>query len=263
MTRRLKRTPDFDVSLTLKKDDFIRPPTDAQRNSLLNRALKEFADDLVNWDEEAGKFVRGALDAGLGEDRTQADLQDLEIMEDWQLPVMQRMAEAVASSKGDVLEVGFGRGISADMLQALDIRSHTIIECNNSVIRRFNDWREQNDQAVIELVEGTWQETIGNLGQFDGIFFHTYPLNEEEYLRYVHESVTFAEHFFSVAADHLREGGSFSYFSNEINSLSRAHQRALFRYFSRVSMSIVNLEVPDDVMDTWWSPTMVVVHAVK
>ena len=38
MTRRIKRKKDFEVSLTLKNDDFIRPPRDAQRNWLLNEA---------------------------------------------------------------------------------------------------------------------------------------------------------------------------------------------------------------------------------
>jgi guanidinoacetate N-methyltransferase len=28
--------------------------------------------------------------------------------------------------------------------------------------------------------------TIDDLGLFDGIFFHTYPLNEEEYMKNVH-----------------------------------------------------------------------------
>lgn len=263
MTKRIKRTDDFDISLQIKSDSFIRPPTDVQRNALLNRALKEFSDDLSDVDREAQKFVTGSLNAGLNDDRTQAQLSDEQIMEDWQLPIMQAMASAVSDTHGDILEIGFGRGISAAMIQACDVRSHTIIECNDSVVKRFEQWRDDYPAANLQLAHGTWQETIDALGEFDGIFFHTYPLNEEEYLRYVHESVTFAQHFFAHAASHLRPGGSFSYFSNEINSLGRGHQRALFEHFSRVETQIVDLDIPEDVMDTWWSPTMVVVRAIK
>ena len=39
MTRKIKRFRDFEIELRLKNEDFIRPPVDAQRNWLLNRAL--------------------------------------------------------------------------------------------------------------------------------------------------------------------------------------------------------------------------------
>ncbi|NIP94473.1 MAG: class I SAM-dependent methyltransferase, partial [Akkermansiaceae bacterium] len=59
----------------------------------------------------------------------------------------------------------------------------------------------------------------------------TYPLTEEEFVNYVAQSSTFAEHFFDTAAAHLRPGGVFTYLTNEIDSLSRAHQRALLKRF--------------------------------
>ena len=76
-------------------------------------------------------------------------------------------------------------------------------------------------------------------------------------------SVTFAAHFFPVAAAHLRPGGVFTYLSNEIDSLSRAHQRLLFAHFRSVRMQRVPLVLPPDVRDAWWADSMVVVEAVK
>lgn len=261
MTRRIKRNPNFEISLTIRNDDFIRPPTDGQRNSLLNRTIKEFADDVVELDRHAANFVAGALDTGLSADRTQQELSDNEIMEDWQLPILQAMADSVCRSGGDILEVGFGRGISAAMIQEHTVRSHTIIECNDSVIDRFGVWQQNFADRRIDLVRGLWQDVIDSLGLFDGIFFHTYPLTEEEYMQYVHNSVTFAEHFFEPAAAHLRTGGAFCYFSNEIDSLSRAHQRALLKHFSSFSVRVVDLEMPSDVKDTWWADSMAIVTA--
>lgn len=262
MTTKIKRTDNFEIVLDLKRDDFIRPPRDAQRNALLNNALNEFSDNLLALDRLAARFVPGELQIAL-EDRTQKILSDNEIMEEWQIPLMQAMAEVVTESHGSILEIGFGYGVSATLIQERGVRSHTIIECNDSVVETYFRWKDLFKENRIDLVHGLWQDTIDELGLFDGIFFHTYPLNEEEYMKYVHGRATFAEHFFESAARHLHPGGVLTYFSNEIDSLGRGHQRALFRHFSSVSLRVISLELPDDINDTWWADSMVIVKAVK
>jgi guanidinoacetate N-methyltransferase len=263
MTRRLRRHQDFEITLQITRDDFIRPPREAQRNWLLNRALNEFVDDLQHLDEVAQRFVAGREQARLA-DRTQAVLRDEEIMEDWQIPVMQAMAEIVAETHGDVLEVGFGRGISSTSIQERGVRSHSIVECNDDVVERFHRWREQYRGRDIRLIHGRWQDTVDQLGAYDGIFFHTYPLNEEEYVEQVVRSVTFAEHFFPTAAGHLRPGGIFTYLTNEADSFSRAHQRLVFRYFREFTLRrVAPLALPEDSRDDLWGDSMVVIRAVK
>ena len=262
MTQKLRRTGAMEVKLVINDDTFIRPPRDAQRNALLNKALKEFTDDLTALDRHASAFVPGRVQGGI-EDRTMKPLSDEEIMEDWQIPLMRAMAGVVTESRGDILEVGFGRGISSSMIQENKVRSHTIIECNDSVVQRFEMWRKNYADREIRLVHGLWQDTITQLGDFDGIFFHTYPLNEDEYMQYVNAGVTFAGHFFPSAAAHLRPGGVFTYLTNEIDSLSRAHQRLIFEHFSSFSLQVVPLQMPDDVSDVWWASSMAVVKAVK
>ena len=262
MTKKIKRTENFEIVLEIKTEDFIRPPRDAQRNALLNNALNEFSDNLQALDKLAVGFVPGKLQMAL-EDRTQKILSDDEIMEEWQIPLMQAMAEVVTESHGNILEIGFGCGISATMIQEQQVLSHTIIECNDSVVERYLEWKELFKDKKINLVHGLWQDTIDDLGFFDGIFFHTYPLNQEEYMQNVHGRSTFAEHFFETAARHLHPKGVFTYFSNEIDSLSRGHQRELFKYFSSFSLKVIDLKLPDDINDTWWADSMVIVKAVK
>lgn len=263
MTKRFKRHHEFDVSLQIKDDAFIKAPRVSQRNWLINRAVSEFVDDLYALDTVAAEFVpgQGTVPAC---DRTQADLLDQEIMEDWQFPLMQAMANAVTASHGDILEIGFGRGIASTMIQENSVRSHTIIECNDSIVDRFEDWRAKFPGADLRLVHGLWQDTLETLDQFDGVFFHTYPLNEEDFVEQIGNSTTFADHFFPHAAKHLVDGGVFTYLSNEIDSLSRSHQRLLFRDFRRLDLQIVSdLSIPSDVRDSWWSDSMVVVAAYK
>jgi guanidinoacetate N-methyltransferase len=113
------------------------------------------------------------------------------------------------------------------------------------------------------LVPGRWQDVIGELGEFDSIFFHTYALSEEESIDLLSESVTFAEHFFEEAARHLRPGGTFTYLTNEIDSLSRSHQRLIFTRFRSFRVELVQLELPEDVGDAWWADSMAVIEVTR
>lgn len=262
MTRKIKRTRAFELQLEVKDESFIRPPTEAQRNWLLNRFLREAGEDLQALDTLAPRFVPGGARA-MPTDLRHAALSDADIMEDWQLPLMGAMAAIAARAGGDVLEIGYGRGVSARMIQSHGVRSHTIVECNPSVLDRFAEWRATLPERDIRVVPGLWQDVIGTLGEYDSVFFHTYALDEDEVTELVAGSVTFAAHFFPVAAAHLRPGGVFTYLSNEIDTLSRAHQRLLFEHFRSIRVERVSLSLPPDVRDAWWADGMVVVEAVK
>lgn len=262
MSRKIRRTPDFEIIVDIKNDHFIAPPRESQRNRLLNRAVVEFVDDLNQLHQLAASFVPGQ-DTLQVQERTHIDLSDDDIMEDWQIPLMRAMAAIATESHGDLLEIGFGRGVSAGIIQEMGVRSHTIVECNESVIERFHRWHARYPGRSIRLLEGRWQDVLGQFTEYDSVFFHTYPLNEEEYLELAANSVTFAEHFFPTASAYLRSGGVFTYLTNEIDSLSRGHQRALLQHFRSFSVHIQQLQMPADVRDTWWANSMVVVRAVK
>jgi guanidinoacetate N-methyltransferase len=262
VTRKVRRTPAFELVLDVRDDGFIATPRDSQRNWLLNRVMRETADDLVALDTIARRFVPG-MPSELPGDKRNAVLSDDEIMEDWQVPLMKAMAAIASRTHGDVLEVGFGRGVSAEMIQRLGVRSHTIFECNASIVSRYGIWRAARPDNEIRLVPGLWQDVIDPLGQVDAIFFHTYALDEEEAAERVTGAVTFAAPFFPFAAHHLRPGGVFTYLTNEIDSLGREHQRVLLAHFASIRIERVALTLPPDVRDAWWSDSMVVVEAIR
>lgn len=262
MVKKVKRTSDYEIEFIITQPDFINTPQQRQRNALLNQVLKETEDNLKALDELAPQFLSTDTNTDL-KDKTSTKLSDDEIMEDWQIPLMQAMVDQSIRKADDVLEVGFGRGVSADMIQEKDVYSHTIIECNPHVIARLNKWKASREGKNIFVIGGLWQDAIDNLGQYDSIFFHTYPLNQEEYLKYVQGKSTFAEHFFQQAARHLKPNGRFSYMTNEIDSLSRNHQRELLKFFSSFHLSTVGLNIPESAKDTWWINKMVNVTAIK
>ena len=62
--------------------------------------------------------------------------QELIIMHEWETDLMRQHAEFVCSLGGDILEIGFGMGISAGFIQKQGIKSHTIIELHPQIAEK-------------------------------------------------------------------------------------------------------------------------------
>jgi guanidinoacetate N-methyltransferase len=269
---KIRRFKDFDIALTLRNDQFIAPPRESQRNWLLRRALDEFADDLISLDEVSRRMVPGSARSRLTSEWSQSPthydessltIQGQQVMQDWESPLMRAMAEIVTESHGDVLELGFGMGISATYIQEFGVRSYTVVEYNDGVVERFNKWKQQYPGRDIKVIHGRWHEVTDRLGVYDGIFFDTVPSDEEEYMREVIDNVVMAEDIFPIASRCLRKGGIFTWYTNEIDSFSRRHQRLALKYFSSVTVQVVKPLYPPEDCHYWWADSMVAVKAVK
>ena len=88
----------------------------------------------------------------------------------WEAPIMEKCAEYICQSKGDILEIGFGMGICSDYIQAQGVNSHTIVEIHPQIIDRLNAWA--NGKSNVTVVEGDWSSV--ELETYDGIFLDTY-----------------------------------------------------------------------------------------
>ena len=260
------REHPVELRLRLLDDRLLRTPRKAQRQWLLDRVLRELRDDLSALDRAATGFVSGdARFLERKEDNSQQDLDADAILEDWQTPVLHAMVEDVCRDGGHVLEIGFGRGRTATLIQERGVRAHTVIESNHACIERFYEpWRARYSDREIHLVVGDWEDVCQNLGLFDAVFFHTSARTQEEFIRHSVASVTYAQHFFPEAAARLRPGGVFSYLTGEIDSIGREHQRLLLEHFSEFSVRRVSgLRIPEDTRDAWWAESMAVVRAVR
>ena len=105
------------------------------------------------------------------EDTKIEDDSGIEVMMDWEDGIMQKSAEYVCQSKGDVLEIGFGMGICADYIQAQGVNSHTIIEIHPQILERLNTWA--SSKSNVTVIEGDWS-SVGGLSTYDGIFLDTF-----------------------------------------------------------------------------------------
>ena len=95
---------------------------------------------------------------------------NMEVMMSWEAPIMEKSAEYVCQSKGDILEIGFGMGICADYIQAQGVNSHTIVEIHPQIIQKLNVWA--NSKSNVTVVEGDWNSV--SLSSYDGIFLDTF-----------------------------------------------------------------------------------------
>ena len=253
----------------LVADDYVRTPTARQRVWLVNRAVDELVDALGRADADASTLVTGlerTAVEGSGWEARSATVRDgtleiagQQVMQTWEAPLMERMAQRVCERGGHVLELGFGLGLSAGMIDGACAR-HTIVELNAEVAETARRWAGAA-RTPTRIIEGSWEDVMPRLGTFDGIFMDTFPIDDAEYERAVVRDATVAESFFAMASGHLAEGGRMVYYTNEVDSLSRRHQRALLRSFARFEVEVVRGLRPPDDCDYWWHDSMAVVTA--
>ena len=122
---------------------------------------------------------------------------DTEVMMSWEAPIMEKSAEYVCQSRGDILEIGFGMGICADYIQAQNVNSHTIVEIHPQIIERLNTWA--SGKSNVTVVEGDWNSV--ELGTYDGIFLDTYGDNS-------------ISSFKAFALAKIKSGGKITYWNN-------------------------------------------------
>jgi len=96
----------------------------------------------------------------------------LEVMMDWESSIMEASADYVCSNGGDILEIGFGMGISAGYIQENSINSHTIVECHPQILEKAKEWAK--GKSNVTIIEGEWFDVKDSLSTYDGVFYDTY-----------------------------------------------------------------------------------------
>eukprot|EP00755_Sulcionema_specki_P016430 Sspe_Gene.62000::Locus_34575_Transcript_1_1_Confidence_1.000_Length_612::g.62000::m.62000/K00542/GAMT; guanidinoacetate N-methyltransferase len=95
--------------------------------------------------------------------------------------------------------------LSATAIQTHEIEEHVIIEASEAVFRKLEQWAKQQPHKVTPLF-GLWQDVVKKLGdnEFDGIYYDTYPNNQES--QHVHQF-----EFIKEAQRILKPGGVLTY----------------------------------------------------
>lgn len=182
-----------------------------------------------------------------------------QIMQVWETPYMESLVDIATSKGGDVLEVGFGMGISAGFMQkSRKIKTHTLIECHPMMIANAKKKFAKNiKNGRFILKEGFWEEVTKTLPSksFDGIMFDSCPLDKEvEFFQFFP--------FFKEAFRLLKDGGVFTYFSDEPLKISKVHMDELKKAgFTSIRFKVCKVKPPKDCI--YWKHNTIVAPIIK
>jgi predicted O-methyltransferase YrrM len=106
---------------------------------------------------------------------TNSNGEEEQVMMDWEHEIMSGSASYITQNGGDILEIGFGMGISAGYIQSQSINSHTICEIHPDIIPKALEWAE--DKPNVTIITGSWYDNLDILSKYDGVFYDTYGDN--------------------------------------------------------------------------------------
>ena len=130
------------------------------------------------------------------------------IMMAWEHPVMKQHAEIVCKNGGDILEIGFGMGISAQYIQEQEIDSHTIIEIHPEIAEKAREWAR--DKENVEIIEADWYDVVDELKTYDGIFYDA-------------ERDDHKDEFYQIIKSSLKAGGAYTFFNPKGDGIKNHH----------------------------------------
>lgn len=164
------------------------------------------------------------------------------VMHEWERPLIRRLVEDLKLTPDDrLLEIGFGMGISASILQEFGPVSHTIIEPHPQVLAQAERWK--CSRTNIELHLGYWQQLEPATQRYSAIFFDPFADDmaavDDENLRFL----KFA------AQSLLTEGGRLALFCIR-PLLPPEYQRVMFEHYRRVCISSVQVAPRDTANPT-------------
>ncbi len=183
-----------------------------------------------------------------------------QFMQRWETNYMKMLASIVVRNVGNILEIGFGLGISAHFIQKYQrVKTHTIIEFHPDIIKYCKKiYGKEIKNKRIKLLKGFWEDVTLRLPKesFNGILFDPYPLLENEI-----KNKRFK--FFKEAYRLLKKGGILTYFSNNntFQKFSKENIKKLKKAgFKKIDYKICKVNPPKDC--TYWSKKTIIAPIV-
>tara|TARA_R110002051_G_scaffold90710_1_gene159736 strand:+ start:374 stop:970 length:597 start_codon:yes stop_codon:yes gene_type:complete len=83
----------------------------------------------------------------------------------------------VCQNGGDILEIGFGAGVTANMIQTYNVKTHTIIERDDYFFNKLSNWAKNKPNVIV--IHGDWVKDIPTDKKYDGIFIDLWNSDED------------------------------------------------------------------------------------
>ena len=162
----------------------------------------------------------------------------VEVMMDWEAPIMEKSAEYICESKGNILEIGFGLGICSNYIQSQGVNSHTIVEIHPQILEKLNEWASDKDN--VNVIEGDWS-SLDFSDKYDGIFLDTFGDDN-------------LDKFKDFAVSQSKNGSKVTYWNNK----EEEYNPYLFDSVSYDKISITpDLNIYTEMKDFYYMPKVV------
>jgi hypothetical protein len=94
------------------------------------------------------------------------------VMSDTERDIMREIISFFKKNKA-ILEIGYGMGISANLIQQKNPIIHTIVEVHSDIYNMANEWKSKNDKfGGINIIFGDWVNSFEKIGNNYDIVFH-------------------------------------------------------------------------------------------
>jgi len=164
------------------------------------------------------------------------------VMHEWERPLIRRMVEDLKLTADDrLLEIGFGMGISASILQEFGPASHTIVEPHPHVLVQAERWKCGREN--IQLQPGYWQQLNTRAQRYSAIFFDPFA---DDMNAVDDENLGFLKF---AAQSLLSDDGRLALFCIR-PVLPVEYQRVMFEHYRRVEISPVQVAPRDTANPT-------------
>jgi spermidine synthase len=97
----------------------------------------------------------------------------------------EKSAEIITQNGGDILEIGFGMGISANSIISKNISSYTCVEINDYIFQNAQSW--SNGKNNVSIIQDSWENFLmTTTNKYDAVYCDF--LNKEEYEEFYEKS---------------------------------------------------------------------------
>ncbi len=170
-----------------------------------------------------------------------------EVMSDFELPYMKKLAEIVTRNGGDILNVGYGLGLIDKEIENLrtqrKVKKHYVVELNESIAK------EARKNKKLNVINDCWQNAIDSFRgkQFDGIIYDGYPLKIEHVHR---DGINFIKRI--VERNLLKENGILTFYVDSQQKLGTKFLDFLDKLELEVTqLEKVQIQLPKEGSQYW------------
>jgi spermidine synthase len=97
----------------------------------------------------------------------------------------EKSVEIITQNGGDILEIGFGMGISANSIISKNISSYTCVEINDYIFQNAQSW--SNGKSNVSVIQDSWENFLTTTtNKYDAVYCDF--LNWEEYEEFYEKS---------------------------------------------------------------------------